>query len=226
MSRNDLTDSVDGDFVVVSKKVAVQRSVSDALSQWTMIGDTRSGDEISGCEDNVGVETSLVKSQTFERSQLYLLIARCISYPFSAKYQLENSLPKQKMTEERLKQISKTLNSTLAGERLRYQDLTPSEQRKCTDPKFLECLHWFVTAVLDRDDIINVCRNGSFSAKELIAIFRVSFFVSHLHSLFTSMCTGCTMYLSLSACSLCVCVYTIILLYYITTTICSTWRYS
>ena len=132
------------------------------------------GDDLSGGEDNVNPETSLAKSLKFERSQLYLLLAHCISYPFTARYQLENSPPKQKLTEERLKQITKTLNSTLAGDRLRYQDLTPAEQKTCSDPMFNECVQWYVDVVLERNDIISVCQNGSFSAKELVAIFKVS----------------------------------------------------
>lgn len=92
------------------------------------------------------------------------------------RYQLENSPPKQKLTEEKLALILKMLKSVSTGERVRYQDnvFTALEQRLCKQEPFVTCLQWFVEVVLQRSDVVNVCKQGSFSAKELVAIFKVS----------------------------------------------------
>ncbi len=94
---------------------------------------------------------------------------------FDFRYQLENTPPKQKLTEEKLGMIIRTLKSVSAGEKVRSQDnvLTALEQRLCKQEQFLLCLQWYLEMVLGRADVVNVCTQGSFSAKELVCIFKV-----------------------------------------------------
>ncbi len=91
------------------------------------------------------------------------------------RFQLENTPPKQKLTEEKLGMIVRILKSVVSGERLRLQDnvFTAMEQRLCKLEEFVECLKWYVDVVLARPDLQKVCQQGSFSAKELVFIFKV-----------------------------------------------------
>ncbi len=93
----------------------------------------------------------------------------------TCRYQLENTPPKQKMTEEKLGMILRILKSVVSGERLRLQEnvFTAMEQRLCKQEEFIECLKWYMEVVLARPDVQSVCKQGCFSAKELVYIFRV-----------------------------------------------------
>ena len=162
-------DSID-DFVVVSTK-AHARSLSDVVCNLDTI--SRSGDELSATEDYA--EDSLKPGDGFLNKQLYLLVAQCIAYPFNAKHQIETSALKPKLNEEHFKSIVQTLNSLLQGERhSRYHDslLTTQEQVVAKNQSFLDCLQWYVDVVLQREDVIEMCKTGRFSTKELENIFK------------------------------------------------------
>ncbi|XP_064386073.1 calcium-dependent secretion activator 2-like isoform X3 [Halichondria panicea] len=160
--------SLDSEFVIVGNT----RRASSTIAKWRPLDQGSSIDEEI---EEGAVADSLMKSDNFERSQIYLLLARCISYPFTARYQLENSPPKQKLTEEKLGMIVRTLKSVSAGEKVRSQDnaLTALEQRLCKQEQFVLCVQWYAEVVLSRNDVVNVCTQGSFSAKELVYIFKV-----------------------------------------------------
>lgn len=85
--------------------------------------------------------------------------------------------------------IVRILKSVVSGERLRLQDnvFTALEQRLCKQEEFVECLKWFAEGVLVRPDVQQVCSQGSFSAKELVYIFKVC-----IHTqLYTTTCSTC-----------------------------------
>ena len=103
------------------------------------------------------------------------MLARCISFPFNAKYQLETSPPHQKLNATSFKQICTVLESLSDGTREWYQEtmLTPVEQRLSRDRHFLECVDWYLDNVLQREDLITKCESGDLSVKELEYIFKV-----------------------------------------------------
>ena len=134
---------------------------------------------LSVCEDDrkslSGDEESLRQSIDVENKILYLMVARCIAYPFNAKHQLETSPPPQKLNEHRYLQICSVLKSIVDGKHDWYQEtmLTPVEQRFSRDEQFLECVEWYIENVLKRNDVIQKCHTGGFSVKELEYIFKV-----------------------------------------------------
>ena len=122
-----------------------------------------------------------------ERKLLYLMVARCIAYPFNAKYQLETAPPKPKLNEARFTGIVDIL------ETCRNQDweiiaksavsITPAESKCLRGEKFLNCLDWYMDNVLARSDVVSMSKNGSFSVKELESIFKV---LATKHIMYTS----------------------------------------
>lgn len=122
-----------------------------------------------------------------EKKLLYLMVARCIAYPFNAKYQLETAPPKPKLNEERFKAIVELLDSCRNQD---WDKFTPaalsinnSETKCLRSEKFLNCLDWYMDNVLGRDDVITMSKNGSFSVKELESIFKV---LATKHIMYTS----------------------------------------
>lgn len=112
-----------------------------------------------------------------ERKLLYLMVARCIAYPFNAKYQLETAPPKPKLNEARFKGIVDILETCRNQE---WETVTRSAvslsqaENKCLrSEKFLNCLDWYMDNVLARDDVVSMSHGGSFSVKELESIFKV-----------------------------------------------------
>ena len=80
------------------------------------------------------------------------------------------------MTEEKLGQIVRTLKSVSAGEKIRHHDnISASEIKLCKDEEYLACLRWYLEVVLQRSDVIKMCKDGSFSARELVSVFKVSY---------------------------------------------------
>ena len=116
---------------------------------------------------------SLQAAEAFHRKQLYLLVARCISYAFNTKHQIETSPPKQKLNADRFRQIMRMMSIILSGERHRSHDtfLTHQEQVTLHDQGFLTCLSWFVDTLNVRPEIEEMCVDGQFSVKELESIF-------------------------------------------------------
>lgn len=122
-----------------------------------------------------------------ERKLLYLMVARCIAYPFNAKYQLETAPPKPKLNEDRLQSVIDIL------ETCRNQDwdvltklavsINNAETKCLQSERFLNCLDWYMDNVLDRGDVVTMSKNGSFSVKELESIFKV---LATKHIMYTS----------------------------------------
>ena len=127
----------------------------------------------SGGGEGSFTEDSAEEVEVFQRKQLYLLVARCISYAFNTKHQIETSPPKQKLNRERYQLIMRMLMIILSGERHRSQDtfLTHQEQMTSRDQGFLTCLQWFVDTISYRQDVEDMCVDGRFSVKELENIF-------------------------------------------------------
>lgn len=112
-----------------------------------------------------------------EKKLLYLMVARCIAYPFNAKYQLETAPPKPKLNEERFQNIVQLLDTCREQDWDKFMpsslSLNGGETKCLRSEKFLNCLDWYMDNVLGRDDVISMSKNGSFSVKELESIFKV-----------------------------------------------------
>ena len=125
--------------------------------------------------DDSAEESSDIANQ--ERKLLYLMVARCIAYPFNAKYQLETAPPKPKLNQDRFRGVIAILDTcrnldwgTLSQSAI---SLNSAENKCLRSEKFLNCLDWYMDNVLARDDVVAMSNNGSFSAKELESIFKV-----------------------------------------------------
>ena len=155
--------SLDSDILIVSR---ASRLIDD---EWMKV-DIRDECSPSAAEDNAD---TLEAAKAFQRKQLYLLVARCISYAFNTKHQIETSPPKQKLNADRYRLIMRILSIILSGERHRSQDtfLTHQEQMTLRDQGFLTCLQWFVDTINHRPDVEEMCVDGRFSVKELENMF-------------------------------------------------------
>ena len=132
--------------------------------------DNRSGDELSDNEDEKDDES-------FELKRLYLLVARCIAYPFNAKYQIETTPPRPKLNAERFGDICRTLKVAVEDSDKILAEwekkVSPQEKAVLRNNSFIFCLQWMQEMVLSRPEIQDVCNTGNFSIKELEAIFKV-----------------------------------------------------
>ena len=150
--------SADSDILIVSR---ASQLIDD---EWMKV-DIRN--------ESIATEDDLEAVEAFQRKQLYLLVARCISYAFNTKHQIETSPPKQKLNAERYRLITHVLDLILSGERCRSQEtfLTHQEQVTSRDQGFLTCLQWFFDTLSERQDVKQMCVDGQFSVKELESIF-------------------------------------------------------
>ena len=102
-----------------------------------------------------------------ELKLLYLMVARCIAYPFNAKYQLETAPPKPKLNEERFRSVVDILdtcrNQDWEGLGRSAVSLSNAETKCLHGEKFLSCLDWYVDNVLGREDVVAMSRNGGAS---------------------------------------------------------------
>lgn len=103
---------------------------------------------------------------------LYLLCARCIAFPFSAKYQLDTTPPKQKLNSAVLEKLRAALvecaelNGATKGAELTSWEL------KCTQSgDFTAAVRWYVANVLDNRNVRDLCGRGALSCRELSNIF-------------------------------------------------------
>ena len=131
----------------------------------------QNADEPSGNED------ADKNNDNLERKKLYLLVARCIAYPFNAKYQIENSPPSSKLNVDRFNDIVRVLRLTMEDYEKVEQEyearLTKQEHEVVKKESFLICLRWMLDEVLSRPDVEAICKNGGFSIKELELIFGI-----------------------------------------------------
>lgn len=108
---------------------------------------------------------------------LYLMVARCIAYPFNAKYQLETAPPKPKLNEERFKNVVEMLDACRNQNWDVIQrsaiSLNGIEYKCIQSEKFQNCLDWYMEHVMEREDVVQMSKSGSYSVKELESIFKV-----------------------------------------------------
>ena len=139
------------------------------FDDWTLIGGSCDESDVGGPE--AGDDDSV------ECKKLYLLVARCIAYPFNAKYQIETTPPRAKLNAARFGSVCRTLRIVAEN----FEDISWELENKLTNQEldvvrtddFVRCLRWMNKVVLVRPDIIEICSNGGFSAKELESIFKV-----------------------------------------------------
>ena len=142
-----------------------------------MLSHTSSFD--SGDEDPVEVV-----STTFQNKQLYLLIARCIAYPFNAKLHVETAPSKPKLTETMHQCIHDVLKQCVDQDKnLLQQLILNNSELKCIKNKeFQTMVDFYLHVIFLKDDIKVICYRGCFSTRELENIFRVITF-KHFRSM-------------------------------------------
>lgn len=111
-----------------------------------------------------------------ENRQLYLLVARCIAFPFNAKFQIEITPPKPKLTENSYTAICRNLQQCLDQDMDTMHDLllNPNERNCFKNDNFVQIIKWFLKYALQREDVRSLCCRGGFSTRELEHIFRVT----------------------------------------------------
>ena len=122
-------------------------------------------------------EEGVVDTADTDSKLLYLMVARCIAYPFNAKYQLETAPPKPKLNEERFKNVVEMLDACRNKNWDVIQrsaiSLNGIEYKCIQSEKFQNCLDWYMEHVMEREDVVRMSKSGSYSVKELESIFKV-----------------------------------------------------
>lgn len=147
------------------------RRASDTIIDWKVLDTGQSGDELSSYEDCEKDDIN------FEQKKLYLLVARCIAYPFNAKFQIENTPPRAKLSVERFSLMAQVLRLTLDD----YDKVVPEfrthlskqEHNLVKTRAFLDSLRWMLEVIFCHPQVIAKCNEGEFSVKELETIFSV-----------------------------------------------------
>jgi len=102
----------------------------------------------------------LNEREDWNRYRLYLLVLRCIAYPFN---------PYSEPTTTTVLPIRLTKSS--------YRGICDKIASALTDPateaEFCSCLKWYYKEVLNRNDVIIRATNGEFSLRELRYIFKI-----------------------------------------------------
>lgn len=103
---------------------------------------------------------------------LYLLCARCIAFPFTAKYQLETVPPKPKLNLTALEKLRTALMECADNGTIQDQaELTTWERKYAQNANFQSALRWYVSNVLDSRWVVDLCSKGALSCRELENIF-------------------------------------------------------
>ena len=125
------------------------------------------------CDSLVEDESEI--STSFQNKQLYLLIARCIAYPFNAKLHVETAPMKPKLNEDMHACICSVLQQCVEQDKSLLQQLIlNNSELKCIRNKdFQSMVNFYLNVILFKDDIKTICYRGCFSTKELENIFRV-----------------------------------------------------
>lgn len=93
------------------------------------------------------------------RYRLYLLVLRCIAYPFNSYTQSTTAVLPMRLTKSS------------------YRAVCDKAAACVTDPEteenFCFCLKWYYKSILNRQDVVNRATSGEFSLRELRYIFKV-----------------------------------------------------
>ena len=135
-------------------------------------------DQLSISYESLTDDEGLEPSTTLQNKQLYLLIARCIAYPFSAKLHVETAPSKPKLSEYMHKCIHEVLKQCVDQDKnlLQHLILNNSELKCIRNKEFQSIIDYYMNVILLKDDIKAICYRGCFSTKELENIFRVVVF--------------------------------------------------
>lgn len=112
---------------------------------------------------------------TLQNKQLYLLVARCIAYPFNAKLHVETAPSKPKLTEAMYNCIHEVLKQCVNQDKILLQQLilNNSELKCIRNGEFQAMVEFYINVILLKNEIKVICFRGCFSTKELENIFRV-----------------------------------------------------
>ena len=108
--------------------------------------------------------------------QLYLLVARCIAFPFNAKFQMETSHSKPRLSKNSYNNICEALDMCVKHDKdlVQYLILTGNEQKSIRNVEFTKSVQWYLDNILLRDDVKNACHKGCLSTKEIEHIFEIA----------------------------------------------------
>ncbi|XP_065909402.1 calcium-dependent secretion activator 2-like isoform X2 [Dysidea avara] len=93
------------------------------------------------------------------RFRLYLLLLRCIAYPFNPYSQPTTTVFPMRLTKSSYRAICDKIAVALTD--------------PTTEAEFCSCLKWYYKVVLNRNDVIIRATNGEFSLRELRHIFKI-----------------------------------------------------
>lgn len=93
------------------------------------------------------------------RYRLYLLVLRCIAYPFNPYSQPTTTVFPMRLSKSSYREICDKIASALTD--------------SVTEAEFCNCLKWYYKEVLNRNDVIVRATNGEFSVRELRYIFKI-----------------------------------------------------
>ena len=146
------------------------RRTSEAVAKWRSQR-WESVDSFSSDDDQETHENTPLLNK-----QLYLLVARCIAYPFNSRFQIETAPPKPRLSNESYLKICDVLQAAINVDKTLQQHLilNGNELKTIVNADFLERVEWYLNNILTRDDVRVACVSGNFSIKELENVFRVS----------------------------------------------------
>ena len=113
---------------------------------------------------------------SIQMKQLYLLVARCISFPFNAKSHLDTAPPKPKLNSVMYEKICDVLQLCASHDKsLQHELILTNNELKCIrNQEYHKTIRWYICSILKRHDVMKICCQGGFSARELENIFRVA----------------------------------------------------
>ena len=172
------SDTVDSDTVLISLPPLSAMPMEKRGSELSETGSLRLPRPTSrgAISEDSGEDVAAELANT-ENKLLYLTVARCIAYPFNAKYQLETAPPKPKLNENRFRSVTEMLGAcremNLDVIQRSAVSLSGVEYKCLQSDRFQNCLEWYMDNVLEREDVVRMCKSGSFSVKELESVFKV-----------------------------------------------------
>ena len=105
--------------------------------------------------------TQQQKSEQEEKNRyrLYLLVLRCIAYPFNIYMQSATTVLPMRLTKSSYRTICDKAAACITDPK--------------TDENFCLCLKWYYKSILNRQDVVTRATSGEFSLRELRYVFKV-----------------------------------------------------
>lgn len=120
--------------------------------------------KLTASSDYSNDKTQIVQQQKNEqeeknRYRLYLLVLRCIAYPFNLYTQSATTVLPMRLTKSSYRAICDKVATSVTNPE--------------TEEDFCHCLRWYYKSILNRQDVITRATSGEFSLRELRYVFKV-----------------------------------------------------